>query len=123
MSRKPSLLATAIKPPAEPATPSPAVAPAAPSPALTPAAPREPRAASRRAVSPQGAGGYVPPSRANKSAKTHYLPPDYWTTLEELSFRTRDGQGKRVPQERLVAEALNLLFAKYNYPLVREADD
>lgn len=29
-------------------------------------------------------------------------------------------QGKRIPQERLVAEALNLLFAKYNLPVVRD---
>jgi hypothetical protein len=68
-------------------------------------------------------GSYVAPSRAKKSAKTHYLPPAYWETLAELSFRTRDPQGKRIPQERLVAEALNLLFVKYNYPLVRETGE
>jgi hypothetical protein len=75
------------------------------------------------ARSPQPAGTYVPPSRANKSAKTHHLPPAYWETLEELSFRTRDDKGKRIPQERLVAEALNLLFAKYNFPVVREGGE
>ena len=112
MSRKPSLLATAIKT-AEP----PATAPAAPAASDMLAEPK------RRARSPQPAGSYVAPSRANKAAKTHYLPPAYWETLEEISFRTRDPQGKRVPQERLVAEALNLLFAKYNYPVVRDSED
>ena len=112
MSRKPSLLATAIKT-AEP----PATVPAAPALFETPA---EPKRSARR---PQPAGTYVPPSRANKSAKTHHLPPAYWETLEEISFRTRDEKGKRIPQERLVAEALNLLFAKYNFPVVREDGD
>ena len=106
MSRKPSLLATAMKSAEQPAT-----APAAPAASDTPAEPRRPA---------RTGGTYVPPSRANKSAKTHHLPPAYWETLEELSFRTRDDKGKRVTQERLVAEALNLLFAKYNFPVVRE---
>lgn len=105
MSRKPSLLATAIKTPEQPAA-----APAAP-------------AASDMPASPQPAGTYVAPSRANKTAKTHHLPPAYWETLEELSFRTRDDRGKRITQERLVAEALNLLFAKYNFPVVREGGE
>jgi hypothetical protein len=65
------------------------------------------------------ANSYVPPSRVNKAGRTHHLPPAYWEILEEISFRTRDEKGKRVPQERLVAEALNLLFMKYNYPQVR----
>lgn len=77
----------------------------------------------RHAREVQPIGSYVAPSRVNKTAKTHYLAPAYWQTLEELSFRTRDAQGKRVPQERLVAEALNLLFMKYNYPPVREGDN
>jgi len=109
MSRKPSLLASAIKTADQPA--------AAPIGTDVPDTPAEPK---RRARSVQTAGSYVAPSRANKSAKTHYLPPAYWETLEEISFRTRDPQGKRIPQERLVAEALNLLFAKYNFPVVRE---
>lgn len=96
MSRKPSLLASAIKTPEQPAADAPSVQPA---------------------------GSNVAPSRVNKKAKTHYLPPAYWETLEELSFRTRDPQGKRIPQERLVAEALNLLFVKYNFPTVREAEE
>lgn len=112
MSRKPSLLATAMKSAEQPAT-----APAAPALFETPAAPK------RSAAAVQPAGTYVPPSRANKSAKTHHLPPAYWETLEELSFRTRDDKGKRIPQERLVAEALNLLFAKYNFPVVREGGE
>ncbi|WP_234892952.1 hypothetical protein, partial [Sinorhizobium meliloti] len=58
-----------------------------------------------------------------KTAKTHHLPPAYWETLEEVSFRTRDDKGKRIPQERLVAQALNLLFAKYNFPVVREGGE
>jgi|GEM_PF-2439893 len=112
MSRKPSLLASAIKTAEQPA--------AAPNIANVSDTPAEPK---RIARSAQPTGSYVAPSRANKSAKTHYLPPAYWETLEELSFRTRDTQGKRIPQERLVAEALNLLFAKYNYPVVRECEE
>ena len=112
MSRKPSLLATVINPPEQPAA-----APAAPSASDTAPTPK------RAAAGPQPAGTYVPPSRAGKTAKTHHLPPAYWETLEELSFRTRDDKGKRITQERLVAEALNLLFTKYNFPVVREGGD
>ncbi|OYR32778.1 chromosome partitioning protein ParB [Brucella lupini] len=112
MSRKPSLLATAIKTAEQPAT-----EPAVPAVSETATAPK------RAAGSPQPAGTYIPPSRAGKAAKTHHLPPAYWETLEELSFRTRDDKGKRITQERLVAEALNLLFTKYNYPVVREGGD
>ena len=112
MSRKPSLLASALKT-GEPETTVPVGK-----------APTEPKAAAVTAPREQRAehqsGAYVPPSRANKTAKTHHLPPAYWETLEEISFRTRDEKGKRVPQERLVAEALNLLFVKYNYPQVRD---
>ena len=113
MSRKPSLLASAMKS-ADARTPEVETAPAQ-------AVAEERR--SRPAVPAAQAGNYVAPSRANKSAKTYYLPPAYWETLAELSFRTRDPQGKRIPQERLVAEALNLLFVKYNYPVVREGED
>lgn len=111
MSRKPSLLAAAIKPVEQAA------------PAREPPATSDTSAESNRlARGAQPAGSYVAPSRANKSAKTHYLPPAYWQTLEELSFRTRDPQGKRIPQERLLAEALNLLFVNYNYPQVRDGE-
>ncbi len=65
-------------------------------------------------------GTYIPPSRAGKAARTHYLPTAYWETLEEVAFRTRDENGKRYTQERLMGEALNLLFQKYNYPIVSE---
>ena len=112
MSRKPSLLATAIK-----TAESPAAEPAAPALFETPAEPK------RSARGQQPAGTYVPPSRANKSAKTHHLAPAYWETLDELSFRSRDEKGKKISKERLVAEALNLLFAKYNYPVVRESEE
>lgn len=112
MSRKPSLLASAIK-----TAEQPAAAPAVEDVSDRPVPPK------RRARSVQPAGSYIAPSRANKTAKTHYLPPVYWETLEELSFRTRDPQGKRIPQERLVAEALNLLFARYNFPVVREGGE
>lgn len=109
MSRKPSLLAAVLKNP-EPAVPAPEPADQTMA-AIVPAkAPKVERPAAP----------YVPPSRANKVGRTHHLLPAYWETLEEISFRTRDEKGKRVPQERLVAEALNLLFAKYNYPVVRE---
>lgn len=103
MSRKPSLLATAIKTAEQPASAL------ATSPELQGSVP---------ALQP--AGGYVAPSRANKLGRTHFLPPAYWETLDEVSFRSRDHNGKRIPKERLVAEALNLLFTKYNYPVVRE---
>lgn len=112
MSRKPSLLASALKTPEPETAPSETEMTAATAPAAV-SAPRRHRAER------QG-GAYVPPSRVNKTAKTHHLPPAYWETLEELSFRTRDEKGKRMPQERLVAEALNLLFSKYNYPQVRD---
>ena len=92
-------------------------------PAADPAAPAASDTPTRPARSPQPAATYVPPSRANKTAKTHHLPPAYWETLEEVSYRTRDDKGKRVTQERLVAEALNLLFAKYNFPIVREGGE
>jgi len=106
MSRKPSLLATAIK--------------TAEQPAATPEAPPEPEGG---APASQSVGSYVAPSRANKLGRTHFLPPAYWETLDELSFRSRDEKGKRIPKERLVAEALNLLFAKHNYPVVREGGE
>ncbi|OQM74102.1 chromosome partitioning protein ParB [Manganibacter manganicus] len=107
MSRKPSLLATAIKTTEQPAS--------------APEAPPEPQRSAPS--SPQPAGSYVAPSRANKLGRTHFLPPAYWETLDEISFRSRDEKGKRIPKERLVGEALNLLFAKYNYPVVREGDE
>lgn len=105
MSKKPSLLQAALK----------ADKPAVQEPVATIVSPVTPEAT----ATPTQAS-YVAPSRAGKAAKTHYLPKPYWETLEELSFRTRDEQGKRVPQEKLVAEALNLLFLKYNFPQVRE---
>lgn len=113
MSRKPSLLVSALKnneselsalPPIKPRNPSKDVAVSVPP---------------QQQPKPQS-GTYVPPSRINKTAKTHHLPPVYWQTLEEISFRTRDEKGRRIPQERLLAEALNLLFVKYNYPQVRD---
>ena len=61
MSRKPSLLATAIKTAEQPAT----------APALF-ETPEEPKPTTR---STQPAGSYVPPSRANKTAKTHHFLP------------------------------------------------
>ena len=106
MSRKPSLLATAIKTTEQPAS--------------TPETPPEPQGS---APASQPGGSYVAPSRANKLGRTHFLPPAYWETLDEISFRSRDEKGKKIPKERLVAEALNLLFAKYNYPVVREDGD
>lgn len=59
-------------------------------------------------------GGLFVRAGHQKTAKTHHLPPVYWETLEELSFRTHDDKGKRITQERLMAEALNLVFVKYN---------
>jgi hypothetical protein len=73
--------------------------------------------------SPQPAGTYIPPSRAGKTAKTHHLPPAYWEDAGRSQLPNPRGQGKRIPQERLVAEALNLLFAKYNFPVVREGGE
>lgn len=56
----------------------------------------------------------VPSHRANKKARTHWLTPAYWDTLDEMAFRLKTSR------EALVAEALNDLFAKRNFPLVRE---
>lgn len=114
MSRKPSLLAAAIKQ-VEPQT--------AESSSATPADTQEHAGRRGRPAGGEQVGSYIAPSRANKTAKTHYLPPAYWETLAELSFRSRDAQGKRIPQERFVAEALNLLFVKHNYPQVRDDDN
>lgn len=113
MSRKPSLLASTLQK-EDTAPTATATAPAVPEPAKAAVV------RSKSAPVEQPPTPYVPPSRANKTGRTHHLPPAYWQTLEELSFRSRDEKGKRVPQERLVAEALNLLFAKHNYPLVRD---
>jgi hypothetical protein len=106
MSRKPSLLAAAIKTAEQPTT--------------MPEASESLAEPQGSAPGSQPAASYVAPSRANKLGRTHFLPPAYWETLDEVSFRSRDEKGKRIPKERLVAEALNLLFAKYNYPVVRE---
>ena len=83
MSRKPSLLATAIK--------------TAEQPASAPEAPAEPKGSAPDSLQP--AGSYVAPSRANKLGRTHFLPPAYWETLDEVSFRSRDEKGKRIPKE------------------------
>lgn len=109
MAKKPSLLQAAMKS---------GEGPAEQLPNTTPQVEQQPAPAQERVGKP--ATTYIAPSRAAKSAKTHYLPKAYWETLEVVSFHTRDENGKRVPQERLVAEALNLLFTKYNYPVVRE---
>lgn len=108
MSRKTSVLVAAMKTADKPAAEAPEAAPEP-----------QPEAAASNSLK-QAKAAYVAPSRAGKTAKTHFLPRPYWDTLEEVSFRTRDENGKRVPQERLIAEALNLLFLKYNYPQVRE---
>lgn len=108
MSRKPSLLAHALK------IEEPVASTAAE--ATTKKNSADVSAGSTGPTRPSNS--YVPPSRVNKAGRTHHLAPAYWDTLEEISFRTRDEKGKRVPQERLVAEALNLLFVKYNYPQV-----
>lgn len=109
MSRKPSLLATAIKTVEQPAP--------------APEASKAPVEAQSSAPGSQPTRSYVAPSRANKIGRTHFLLPAYWETLDEVSFRSKDEKGKRIPKERFVAEALNLLFAKYNYPVVREGDE
>lgn len=108
MSRKPSLLAAAI---AKEEAPASLPEQAAEKPKGRAA---KPAAQAQDAPSPSQHPGYVAPSRASKKARTHFLHPDYWETLRELSHRSR------TPQERLVAEALNDLFAKHNFPQVRE---
>lgn len=113
MSRKTSMLAAAIAAAPADTTPQPQeTAPKAPA-----KAPERPHAELPPSLKP---GSYQAPSRAGKMARTHYLPPAYWDTLAELAFRSRDERGKRVPQERLLAEALNLLFLKHNVPAVRD---
>lgn len=76
------ILDTAIK-----TAEQPAAAPAAPAASDTPVEPKRP------AASPLPADTYIPLSRAGETAKTHQLPPAYWETLEEVSFRTRDDKG------------------------------
>lgn len=76
------ILDTAIK-----TAEQPAAAPAAPAASDTPVEPKRP------AASPLPADTYIPLSWAGETAKTHQLPPAYWETLEEVSFRTRDDKG------------------------------
>lgn len=121
MSRKPSPLAAAISgPKQETAAPAPQVVEPEAKQPEAPATSLPQAAAATDANTTAARANYVSPSRAGKTAKTFHLPPIYWETMEEVAFRTRDENGKRSTQERLMAEALNLLFQKYNYPVVRE---
>lgn len=118
MSRKPSLLAATIAKNEAPAPEAPAELAQAAAEAIQPTKTRAGKGDSKGPPSKQP--GYVPPSRRDKTSRTFMLTPAYWDTLAELSFRSRDERGKRIPQERFIAEALNDLFAKHNYPQVRE---
>lgn len=101
MTKKSNLMAALGKPAAEPVTlPEPEAAP-------VPTAARSQKA---------GAAKAGKESRANLVAVTSYLDPQFRQNLMMLkAMRVND----RVTMEALHAEALNLLFEKYNLPTVR----
>jgi hypothetical protein len=53
---------------------------------------------------------YVPPSRQTKKTFTAWMDKDALTQLKRLS------EHKRVSQQKLIAEAFNLLFEKHGLP-------
>ena len=120
MSRKPSLLAATIAKNDTPATPAPVEVQEAAAEAIADQTSKRQPVRRRGEVPPSRRPGYVPPSRRDKRSRTFMLSMDYWDTLAELSFRSRDENGTRISQERFIAEALNDLFAKHNFPQVRE---
>jgi hypothetical protein len=53
---------------------------------------------------------YIPPSRQTKKTFTAWMDKDALTQLKRLS------EHKRVSQQKLIAEAFNLLFEKHGLP-------
>ena len=56
------------------------------------------------------AGAYIPPSRRTKKTFTAWMDKDAIEQLKRLAAR------QKVPQQKLIAEALNLLFEKHGLP-------
>lgn len=110
MSRKPSLLASAIKTAEPPAT-------VRPSPGGFRYAGRTQTPCSQRAINWELCLHRRGPTRRPKRTTCRLPIGKRWKSSASGRAIRRD---KRIPQERLVAEALNLLFAKYNFPVVRE---
>jgi hypothetical protein len=61
-----------------------------------------------------GSGSYKAPSREGRCHIAAVLPPAYKTSIRAVQMK----QDK--PLQHLLAEALNLLFEKYNVPTVSE---
>ena len=82
---------------------------AAPLPAPTAASPQKAKAAKAE----KGAS-----ARDSKAAMTNWLNPAFPATLDMLKAQLR-AQGQKKTREELVEEGLNLLFEKYNLPVVQ----
>lgn len=59
---------------------------------------------------PTDPGAYIPPSRRTKKTFTAWMDKDALDQLKRLAVH------RRVPQQRLIAEAFNLLFEKHGLP-------
>lgn len=74
------------------------------------------------AASPQKAKAAKPEkgasARDSKAAMTNWLNPAFPATLDMLKAQLR-AQGRKATREELVEEGLNLLFEKYNVPVVQ----
>jgi len=55
-------------------------------------------------------GTYIPPSRRTKKTFTAWMDKDALDQLKRLAAR------RKVPQQKLIAEAFNLLFEKHGLP-------
>ncbi len=55
-------------------------------------------------------GTYVPPSRRTKKTFTAWMDRDALDQIKRLAAR------RKVPQQKLIAEAFNLLFEKHGLP-------
>jgi Ribbon-helix-helix domain len=55
-------------------------------------------------------GAYIPPSRRTKKTFTAWMDKAALEQLKRLS------EHKRIPQQKLIAEAFNLLFEKHGLP-------
>jgi antitoxin-like ribbon-helix-helix protein len=55
-------------------------------------------------------GAYIPPSRRTKKTFTAWMDKAALEQLKDLASH------KRVPQQKLIAEAFNLLFEKHGLP-------
>jgi len=78
-----------------------------------PAPAREAPARAKKAPA-TGSGSYKAPSREGRTHIAAVLPPAYKTSIRAVQMK----QDK--PLQHLLAEALNLLFEKYNVPTVSE---